>query len=112
MRNAAANALATTGALLLAAATTAAPQARPPAQAPDVPAGAEVLRQYGRAAAAAKAIAGWLRQEGWEAEPVTGPMTGSVALIPPALACGFGELGKHGSIINPELGASFRLLNS
>jgi epoxyqueuosine reductase QueG len=79
------------------------------AEAPDVPAGAEVLRQYGRAAAAAKAIAGWLREEGWEAEPVTGPMTGSVALIPPALACGFGELGKHGSIINPELGASFRL---
>ena len=30
-------------------------------------------------------------------------------MIPPALACGFGELGKHGSIINPELGASFRL---
>lgn len=79
------------------------------ALAPDVPAGAEVLRQYGRAAAASKAIAGWLREHGWEAEPVTGPMTGSVALIPPALACGFGELGKHGSIINPELGSSFRL---
>ena len=79
------------------------------ATAPDVPAGAEVLRQYGRAAAACKAIAGWLREQGWEAEPVTGPMTGSVTLIPPALACGFGELGKHGSLINPEFGASFRL---
>ena len=78
-------------------------------EAPDVPAGAEVLRQYGRAAAACKAVASWLREEGWDAEPVTGPMTGAVALIPPALACGFGELGKHGSIINPELGASFRL---
>lgn len=77
--------------------------------APDVPAGAEVLRQYGRAAAAAKSVAGWLREAGWEATPVTGPMTGALALIPPALACGFGELGKHGSIINPELGASFRL---
>lgn len=77
--------------------------------APDVTAGAEVLRQYGRAAAACKLIAGWLRDQGWDAEPVTGPMTGSVALIPPALACGFGELGKHGSIINPEFGASFRL---
>ena len=32
-----------------------------------------------------------------------------LAMIPPALACGFGELGKHGSIINPDLGASFRL---
>ena len=79
------------------------------AQAPDVPAAAEVLHQYGRAAAACKAVAGWLRTQGWQAEPVTGPMTGAVALIPPAIASGFGELGKHGSIINPELGASFRL---
>ena len=78
-------------------------------QAPDVEAGAEVTRQYARAAAAAKTLAGWLRQEGWEAEPVTGPMTGEVLLIPPALECGFGELGKHGSLINPEFGASFRL---
>jgi epoxyqueuosine reductase QueG len=36
-------------------------------------------------------------------------MTGALAMIPPALACGFGELGKHGSIICPEFGASFRL---
>ena len=79
------------------------------AQAPNVPAAAEVLRQYGRAAAAAKAVAGWLREQGWEAEPLTGPMTSKVAMIPPALACGFGELGKHGSIIHPEFGASFRL---
>jgi epoxyqueuosine reductase len=79
------------------------------ATAPQASAGAEVVRQYGRAAAAAKALAGWLRQQGWEAEPVTGPMAGKVLLIPPAMACGFGELGKHGSLINAELGASFRL---
>jgi epoxyqueuosine reductase QueG len=36
-------------------------------------------------------------------------MAGPLLLIPPALACGFGELGKHGSIIHRELGASFRL---
>ena len=36
-------------------------------------------------------------------------MAGPVNLIPPALACGFGELGKHGSIINRRYGASFRL---
>jgi len=77
--------------------------------APDPEAGLEVMTQYARAAGAAKAIAGWLHDQGWAAEPVTGPMTGALALIPPALACGFGELGKHGSIINPELGASFRL---
>ncbi len=79
------------------------------AQAPEPNAGLEVMRQYTRAAAVAKKAAGWLRQNGWEAVPVTGPMTGALALIPPALACGFGELGKHGSLINPELGASFRL---
>ena len=79
------------------------------AQAPEGAAGAEVIRQYGRAAGAAKAVAGWIRAQGWSAEPVTGPMAGAVTLIPPAIACGFGELGKHGSIINPEMGASFRL---
>ena len=31
-------------------------------------------------------------------------------MIPAALACGFGELGKHGSIINRELGSSLRRL--
>ncbi len=77
--------------------------------APAATAGAEVVRQYGRAAAGAKALAGWLRLQGWEAQPLTGPMTSAVAMIPAALACGFGELGKHGSIIHPQYGASFRL---
>jgi len=79
------------------------------ATAPASTAGAEVVRQYGRAGAAAKTVAGWLRQQGWEAEPVTGPMAGKILLIPPALACGMGELGKHGSLINAEFGSSFRL---
>ncbi|SPJ27162.1 4Fe-4S dicluster domain-containing protein [Falsiruegeria mediterranea] len=77
--------------------------------APEPRAGLEVMTQYARAALAAKTVAGWIREQGWEAEAVTGPMTGALAMIPPALVCGFGELGKHGSIINPELGASFRL---
>jgi ferredoxin len=79
------------------------------ASAPDVRAGAECIRQYGRAMAGAKRVAAWLRLQGWAAEPQTGPMTGKVAMVPAAIACGFGELGKHGSIINPEFGASFRL---
>lgn len=77
--------------------------------APASTAGAEVVRQYGRAGAAAKAVAGWFRQQGWDAEPVTGPMTTKLMLIPPAIACGLGELGKHGSLINAEFGSSFRL---
>ncbi|MEL6168917.1 MAG: 4Fe-4S dicluster domain-containing protein [Pseudomonadota bacterium] len=78
-------------------------------KAPDPHAGAEVMRQYSRAAIAAKILAGAMRRKGWDAEPVTGPMTGALALIPAAIAAGFGELGKHGSIINPDFGSSFRL---
>jgi NAD-dependent dihydropyrimidine dehydrogenase PreA subunit len=77
--------------------------------APATSAGAEVIRQYGRGAKAAKDIASWIRQRGWDATPLGGPMAGPVLLIPPAIECGFGELGKHGSIINKEYGSSFRL---
>jgi len=77
--------------------------------APEFRAGIEVVRQYGRAAAAAKKITAWLMERGWDAEAVTGPMAGKLVMIPPALECGLGELGKHGSLINPEFGSSFRL---
>lgn len=79
------------------------------AAAPETRAGAEVLKQYGRAGAAAKALAGWFRLQGWPARPVTGPMAGEITMIPPAIDAGFGELGKHGSLISAEHGASFRL---
>ena len=77
--------------------------------APRSSAGLEVMRQYSRAAHGAKFIANWLRKSGWDAEPLTGPMSGKITMIPAALKAGFGELGKHGSIINPEFGSSFRL---
>lgn len=77
--------------------------------APEAAAGAEVVRQYGRANKAAKDIASWIRLRGWDAAFYAGPMAGAVLLIPPAIECGFGELGKHGSIINREYGSSFRL---
>ena len=76
---------------------------------PELRGGKDVTRQYLRAAAAAKKVAGWLRDQGYQADAVTGPMTGKILMIPPAIACGFGELGKHGSIINPEFGSAFRL---
>lgn len=79
------------------------------ATAPEPPAGLDVMRQYTRAATAAKKIAAWLRLQGWDADPVTGPMAGKLLLIPPAIEAGFGELGKHGSVISPEFGAAFRL---
>jgi len=78
-------------------------------EAPALSAGAEVVRQYGRGTKAAKDIATWIRMRGWDASPHGGPLAGPVLLIPPAIECGFGELGKHGSIINKEYGSSFRL---
>ena len=69
----------------------------------------QVTRQYCRAAEAAKKLAGRLREQVMDSETVTGPMVGKILMIPPALECGFGELGKHGSLINPEFGSGFRL---
>ena len=76
---------------------------------PEIRGAKDVTRQYVRAAACANKVTNFIRETGYRAEPVTGPMTGKVAMIPPAIACGFGELGKHGSIINPEFGSAFRL---
>jgi epoxyqueuosine reductase QueG len=77
--------------------------------APEPSAGLEVMRQYLRAVIGAKHVANQLQKMGYRSEPLTGPMSGKITLIPAALAAGFGELGKHGSIITPEFGSSFRL---
>ena len=77
--------------------------------APRPSASSEVIKQYTRGERIARDLADWIRSEGFHAEGHCGPMAGRVNFIPPALACGFGELGKHGSIINREYGASFRL---
>jgi epoxyqueuosine reductase QueG len=36
-------------------------------------------------------------------------MAGALLLIPPAIAAGLGELGKHGSLISPRFGSGVRL---
>jgi epoxyqueuosine reductase QueG len=79
------------------------------AKAPAVESPVEVARQYNRGTRAAKALANFIREQGYDAEGHGGPGAGPLQLIPAALAAGFGELGKHGSIINRELGSSFRL---
>ncbi len=71
--------------------------------------GVEVAVQYNRGALASRSLAAFIREQGYAAEPLTGPWAGAVSLLPAALACGFGELGKHGSIINRSYGSSFRL---
>jgi epoxyqueuosine reductase QueG len=83
--------------------------AKGPPRAEDLASADEVSRQYNRAARASKALANFIRGLGWEATARTGPMSGDMLLIPPAIASGLGQLGKHGSVINDVWGASFRL---
>jgi NAD-dependent dihydropyrimidine dehydrogenase PreA subunit len=77
--------------------------------APAVTAGVEVMEKYNRGTRAARKLANWIHSQGYRADAHGGPLAGPVNLIPAALASGFGELGKHGSIINRDLGSSFRL---
>lgn len=79
------------------------------AKAPAADSPAEVARQYNRGTRAAKALADFIRGQGYEAEGHGGPGAGPLQLVPAAIAAGFGQLGKHGSIINRRLGSSFRL---
>lgn len=69
----------------------------------------EVSRQYNRAARASKALANWIRAQGYSATARTGPWAGDMIMIPAAIEAGLGQLGKHGSMINDTYGASFRL---
>jgi len=69
----------------------------------------EVRRQYNRASRAAMKLANFIRGLGYPATPHAGPMAAALNMIPAALAAGFGELGKHGSIINRKLGSNFRI---
>jgi len=79
------------------------------ATAPEHTSAVEVHRQYNRGTAAARALADWFRKQGFDAEGHGGPGAGPIQMVPAAIAAGLGELGKHGSIINRELGSSFRL---
>ncbi len=83
--------------------------AKLPPRAPDFSSADEVSKQYNRAARTSKALANWIRNRGWPADAQTGPWAGAAQLIPPAIAAGLGQLGKHGSVINDTYGAAFRL---
>lgn len=78
-------------------------------RAPAIESANEVLAQYNRGLRAAQAVADWIRGQGYAATGHSGPQAGPINMIPAAIAAGFGELGKHGSIINRRLGSSFRL---
>ena len=76
---------------------------------PDPDGGHEVLRVYAHGQETAWGVANWLRNCGWDARGYCGPDASPISMIPAALAAGFGELGKHGSIINRKLGSNMRL---
>ena len=76
--------------------------------APEVTAAIEVVDKYTEGWIVGRPVADWIRARGWRAEPRGRPDAGPVLLVPAALEAGFGELGKHGSIINKELGSCFR----
>jgi Pyruvate/2-oxoacid:ferredoxin oxidoreductase delta subunit len=69
----------------------------------------EVANQYNRGARVVARTAEWLLERGFRARMHAGPWVHGLSLVPAAIAAGFGELGKHGSLINRMHGSSFRL---
>ena len=69
----------------------------------------EIGVQYARGTRASFALANWIRTQGYNAHAYPGPSADALLLIPPAIASGLGELGKHGSLISPQFGSGIRL---
>lgn len=69
----------------------------------------ECVRVYAELGEICIALANHLRELGWSAQ-IEHPIGDSDVLhIPLALKAGFGELGRHGSIIHPKWGPLFRM---
>jgi epoxyqueuosine reductase len=69
----------------------------------------DVGDQYAKGTRSSYNLANWIRSQGYCADPYPGPMAGALVLIPPAVAAGLGELGRHGSLISPRFGSGVRL---
>src|SRR6202142_1879181 len=69
----------------------------------------DVGNQYARGTRSSYALANWIRSQGYNASPYPGPSANALVLIPPAIASGLGELGKHGSLISRKFGSGVRL---
>ena len=54
-------------------------------------------------------LANWIRSQGYNASAYPGPSADALLLIPPAIASGLGELGKHGSLISRRFRSGVRL---
>jgi len=69
----------------------------------------EIANRYNCGSELAVKTAHWVLGQGYHAYGHGGPEAGEFLLTPAAIEAGLGELGKHGSLINPELGANFRI---
>ena len=68
---------------------------------------AETYSVYVRLAEMATELAAYIRAMGWPAWAHHNGAT-QIMAIPTMIECGIGELGRHGSLINPDLAANFR----
>ncbi len=68
-----------------------------------------VAKEYNRAARACRKLSNHILEQGYYAKAWQGPYASALNMIPAAIAAGLGELGKHGSIINREIGSRFRM---
>lgn len=78
-------------------------------QAPEEVGTTSVIQTYYDGNVLAYQLSNWLRGQGWAAHGYCGPMASAITVIPVALAAGFGQLGKHGSLISNKFGANVRL---
>ena len=69
----------------------------------------EIANQYNHGSDIAVQLAHWILDKGYRAYGHGGPEAGEFTLTPAAIEAGLGELGKHGSLINPKLGGNFRI---
>lgn len=76
---------------------------------PDSASAAEVMRCYARIGRLVGRLSEEIRAMGWPARGYGNPNSGDLLQIPIAIDCGFGQLGKHGSLISREHGSNFRL---
>jgi len=76
---------------------------------PDNRAAGEVMRAYAQVGRVVGLLSEEIRRMGWPARAYGNPNSGDLLQIPVAIDCGFGQLGKHGSLISKEHGSNFRL---
>ena len=69
----------------------------------------EIMETYRRVGRAAVSLAKHIRKMGWPARAIAGMEATDLLHIPLAANAGLGQLGKHGSLINLQLGSNLRL---